>query len=1000
MSLLSISPTLGSRRSMAPDGFFRRSPPTKPFLLRGDRMRCVTIAAAPQKVEIFNKVSNDPLTLYDMRKLTSQNVVRRRIVSMGEHLSPRGSHVAFDDEYEQAAVRRASQMVLDALYDSSPDSSPPCTPNDVYGKKQDAWQFPLPPASMSNTASKSQEPPALNLCHDILPGLGFEGLENFTFAESTVEVGCPVSPPAQNTPQSFNGQYDSDTAPSSHWSPSTCAGSVCESQGEADEELSFTEPLAIRKPGGRQSVMADNGEGLRQYEEEQDDYLRPFPATAEGDDAKLERLRSSYSLLGMMSEAYTEQEQEVEQTEQGDEEERSPAQEINLRLLLSPEHAAPSLAEQLAFACGNGYQYHDRLHRDSAGEYLMTQSLSPLMMTPAQLGSLDPFNGLQAEFGDSWSEVDHESRTPAADAAGNLSRGPSTRSAHHRMSVISNTSPIMSGHMAAMAFMHRSKSHVGHFEPSAASSLTVPKKQDINGSLLLSPLSLQCGKPLALSFANSPAPQNLEEFSYLTLMDHAQEVESPLQMEMSQSPLETPQALDEASATATAEVASLRAKTTRLSSTASMGDILSPAFSDFSSAFPVSVTCSKMTRSSTSTSILDRGRPVRPSSGTGFLGQREEKIQIIKLKTGLSSAAAAKLADGPPARPPRPARAASGNHSAVGACAAQAQATSAAESVKREWVEKNSTSASTGVPCKAHTAVAMAKQDSRTPSVHFHIPSSSSIQIAKHVRVVSSSTSRGVPMTMTRSTSRPGTYDFHPTDPTNAQPAGVKRLSSQAAAALKEAKLEAEQAAAAAAQQMKVAPRPAMPGGTQSAEEVRRSGKESKNQSSSEASKPFQAPPMPERSTSAPPPPSTDAPRAVAPTPARPARPLKAADRPGRGLPTSYSLPTLFTARTVSQRYRGETGLPETQATLAAAAGAAARANRKSSSPLGRLLTESGVKVAAAGAGAGIRPRRWGMVKALSPEERRNSAVALDTPGGCVLILEEETVVKEVAAAA
>lgn len=972
----------------------------------------MTVAATSQKSESFNPVSNEPLTLYDMRKLTSQNVVRRRIVSMGEHLSPRGSHVAFDDQYEQAAVRRASQMVLDALYDSSPDSSPPCTPDDVCGKRQDAWQFPLPPASMSTSTSKSNGPPALDLCHDLLPGLGLEGLESFTLADSAVEVGVAASPSVQNTPQSFNGQYDSDTAPSSHWSPSTCAPSICESQDGGDEEVSFTEPLAIRKSSGRQSVMADDGEGMRQYgeEEEQEDYLRPFPMVAEGDEAKLERLRSSYSLLGMMSEAYTERELEVEQSEQ-DDEEGSPSQEINLRLLLSPEHAAPSLAEQLAFACGNGYQYqaiHDQAHRDSAGEYLLTRSLSPLIMTPAEFGNLDPFNGLQAECGDSWSAHDHDAYMMAPGAATGLQRNPSTRSAYRRMSVLSNTSPIMSGHMAAVAFVPRSKSHIGHFETQDSLAVsTSSEAQTLNTSLLFSPLSKQRVEAKALAFGKSPAPQNLEEFSYLAFMDHGEEVESPMQMDVPQSPLGTPEAVDEALALSIPEVASLRAKTTRMSSSASMGDILSPAFSESSSTFPASVTCSQMTRSSTSTSILDRGRPVRPSSGTGFLGQREEKIQIIKLKTGLGSAAAAKLADGPPARPPRPARVAPEKSDAVAADSQEAKATSAAESVKKEWVEKNGTAASSraatsaaAAPRNTPTAVAMAKQDSRTPSVHFHIPSTSTIQIAKHVRVISSSTARGVPMTMTRSTSRPGTFDFQPTDPKTAPPAGVKRLSSQAAAALKEAKLEAEQAAAAAAaQQAKVAPRPAMPGGTQSAEEVRRSRNESGNKSSSEAVKPFQAPAMPERSNSAPPPlpSSAGAPRCVAPSPPRPARPLKAADRPGRGLPTSHSLPTLFTARTVSQRFRGETGLPETQATLAAA-GAAARANRKSSSPLGRLLTESGVKVAAAG--AGLRPRRWGIVKALSPEERRNSAVGLETPSGCVLILEEETVVKEAAAPA
>ncbi|PWN28283.1 hypothetical protein BDZ90DRAFT_144210 [Jaminaea rosea] len=344
-----------------------------------------------------------PLGGYDTR--SAQMARRRRAASQSAALSPSRRPALFRRQHQRTSSSSSAATetyLVDYYDDSSPEFTPLFTPpaeRRAPSKKRNSrrsqsasatsYPFPLPPHSSDDGHSEQEGVHFGGLGLDLGPNWN-----ELIDRPDAIESPCPAQ-----------ACYDSDGLTGSQgWSPDTTAfdtGSNMASPFVDDISLGgfagHVQPLSIRKASTMRRASSDD-----------ETYLEPFSIDAEAADEteKLARLSNSLSLLSM--DAETEHEEAtafIQEAEAG-----SAMSPSVVRAIYSPERAAPSLAEQLAFACGNGYQYRGstpavgmaRVVSSSAEGYLPRQSNGS---SPAMSLCLDPLSGLRAEVGDSWSDA-------------------------------------------------------------------------------------------------------------------------------------------------------------------------------------------------------------------------------------------------------------------------------------------------------------------------------------------------------------------------------------------------------------------------------------------------------------------------------------------------------------------------------------------------------------------------------------------------------------------
>lgn len=977
-----------------------------------------------------------------------------------------------------------------ASQDSSPEASPLTTPYGSLEKikptkeQESSYMFPLPPSIDDNTS----EPGLLHLKQERFSGLGLDGL----VAEAKV-TATPQHPAGEVAfaPDNF---YDSDGLTGSQgWSPSTCAPSRCPSPLEHDQSFrghsrtaSFTRPLSIRKSSGKQGsiIVHDNPED--------DDMRQSYHHT--DDDTKLARLQSSLALLGLsQGQDFPDSHSDADHASDAASESSPKSSPVRLdaRMFYSPEHGAPSLAEQLAFACGNGYGYEvpqGVSHHDSALDYLppwlkqrLEQGRRDSMESSSSLG-LNPLSGLRAETGDSWTEAHGH-------GGGDLSRSGSRST---RASIYASTasgSPILTGPLSATS--HYVRPTGGSFDSNSTSAFTADTAASIHRQANLAndaikqvdvehlfhhSLTRQSQAGSEESFPTrgistaqprlslSPYMSSLQEFSYLTLFggegeaDTEASVAKPSSQAQMQAlfspPLSTPElerdcqgdlsfgCVDGLPSPVLARPSSIGMRPFALTDSMSMpsrGLVASKSMFDLHSrslfndeddetqdetviSQPAAVAPPPaMTTSQSTSSVLNRGRPVRQGD---YLQRRPDVITVTRNKASLSS-----NPDGP-ARPTRLPPPVPKRSSSMGRL-------SAAAAIQQSYMDKS----------KAEESAAKAEaKDSRSPPVqlipgHRDSGTKSTLAIDKGMlfspqtpKMPAAGVPAQRPAAVSFVSSSRSAIDLH----AEVRP---RTLSREASEAMKMAKLEST----AGSQKMtksssSTSSRPffstsifkrsnassvSLPKASKSVvdlresvgpldaevtapiEEIKSSKKSAKSKKIQKAeSKSLLGRPR-TKSQSAPSPPEVAVP---------PAAPVRSHSEPAEALlataaqskkvpqqwevrrpsvnnhgfirspaqdsaifPASHSMPVLFVARTQSQRRRGETGIPET-----------------TPSPLLPSDFRSGN-------GRRARATRWGSAKAMidergirEEEETQSERSALPTPSGCVLVVEEHKVSEEV----
>lgn len=1029
VSVLHQSPVLMEQLS-------HRTPPRKPFYLRSDGMRSVT--GVPASVKAARRsTTGDSFDSYDLK------TARRRVASVCLAVSPR----------DQSQIRYCDVMAVDSDAWSSDEET---TALDLRAARRKgrslSWMFPLPPQA----PKLSDKPAQLDLKLEGLSGLGLDGIA--TYSLTSIDPDAPLNADSASTsPQTSESSlesqaghrnyYDSDGLIGSQgWSPSTCADSVFPSpsldQEDDAEEGEFntsivTRPLSICKASARSSSSL-----FRDEEEESDEYCEPLYSSE--DQQKMERLRSSLTLLEFDSPVVQVEEVEIVQQDYDLTHLAPPSAQTDLRMIYSPEHGAPSLAEQLAFACGNGYRYNvaeSFSHYDSAVEYL-PQWIRPQTIEMSPAPSLDPFSGLRAETGDSWSEAhggDMDDRLSLYSPDGaRLSRGPSLLGRYHHEATSTQSaedepaSPVGSISSGSDSFKS-SRSSIALSSATAhtcySDSLEAVKEVSVEqlsqaeneasaGALKQSIQDDDVGR----SANGSPGTEALAEFSYMTLLnDLVPSTPLPLSFEsqcfgLLSPPLSTSEVelemqthgstLEPLSDLPSPTEESFPVGSLPFNNSSSMASIHSQLLSSASLADGLSSRAdfegsSSMVRSQSSTSILDRGRPIR--GGTSFLPQR---AGVARVQQTL-----------PPPRQPSAAKVNIPKRiSSRGRLAQHADEKESIDQPKKvkEWVSKVSaeakTSTVTPVDTSAPKPVArlVAPTHSRQSS-NASIPSSlipgqghASQRPFKPGHRTVSSTSRASPLPMSRDSSRPGIDLLATNRPrvlsdeayeglqqamkeaqaarskkqhldqssargmmtsSQSMPAGLAVNQSYRGQPHHHLRFKDQASAPATPSKCKEQPQPSdysskarpVMAGSQSMVQlpsVVQSARQGLPSSSSSKSVKMELPAQPERAQSLP------------QLPQKPSRPTIFA-RDQQAAP----LPTLFTARSASQRFRGDTGIPETQPDLRRLA-LQARDGPRQRNQFGGGIVSTVV--------------RWGHARALRKEE-----IKTQTPGGCVLVVEE-----------
>ncbi|CAO1625742.1 unnamed protein product [Sympodiomycopsis kandeliae] len=529
----------------------RRVPRSKPLVLKTDSRHVSQVGANPE-LNPSRCSSRGPLGSYNPTGDDSEEERRSTSKRISQNATHRFSSLTLQQQmgfYSLKHVEPTSQS-------SSPELSPLTTPYGSVEKLKTAkdgqadYMFPMPPVT------RAEKPALQDVGKDHFSGLGLDALLGLPLQQAE-QAETPV--PQRHGATAFApAHYDSDSGltGSQGWSPSTCAPSVCPSPLNDSESfkghsrsVSFTQPLSIRKTSGMQGSIIDHAGALdHSFHNE--------------DEVKLERLRSSLNLLGLQEEADHRAPDSDDGHSSDAASESSPQHggtplRLDARMFYSPEHGAPSLAEQLAYACGNGYGYEVQegvSHHDSSMAYLPTWLQERLDMSrrdsqlSASSSGLNPLSGLQAEVEDSWTEAHgHSGNLHNADRRPTMS---STATSNRTSAALG--SPILQGPLSAVESHARETG--GSFDSNASSDFTAETAPSIHREANLANNSIkqidvqqlfrntQLGRSTldmnentfeAVSRAASSKPRLslspqmnlLQEFSYISLFNSADQEE-------------------------------------------------------------------------------------------------------------------------------------------------------------------------------------------------------------------------------------------------------------------------------------------------------------------------------------------------------------------------------------------------------------------------------------------------------------------------------------------
>lgn len=979
-----------------------------------------------------------PLVLKSDARQASNSSSTHRIASRCSTRGPLGTyHAASEDSEEereaisrrisQASSQRLSSMNFyqlthpeqGASRDSSPDVSPLTTP---FGssekletdKKHDSYLFPLPPSGAQTT--RRDQPLVLDLQPSNFNGLGLD-----TFGDAAVEEASSA------TPVPFAPEfYDSDGLTGSQgWSPSTYAPSQCPSPladrspslGGHSRSVSFTQPLSIRKTSSKHTA---EDESMMVHEDNQNDDV------CDEDQRKLSRLQSSLALLGLRDEAEHIHDDQASNDAASESSPKTSPMRLDARMFYSPEHGAPSLAEQLAFACGNGYHYEVEdgvSHHDSALDYLplwLQQRLEQTRRDSVDSMGLNPLSGLSGEVGDSWTDAHGH----GSDA---LSRNNSRRS--NRTSIYTSLgSPILSGPMAASSQEEGDWLGAGVDSTSVAAATAAPENEteEFPKRRLSQPrLSL------------SPHLSSLREFSYLTLFGdggvEAQQAAAPSSNAeyLFSPPLSTPElerqcegtgfldrldsfpspvparpssigmqpfamVLNEGKLpkglTGSKSMVNLHAKRIDEDDKDDVEEVQAEQTIEMDTSATSMfdpATRPAMPKSQSTASILNRGRPVRQCT---YLERKPDVITVTRNKPSLSS-----KADGRPAMPSRAPPAVPKRSSSMGRLSAsaeirqsyleQSKAEEFAAKVETEGISppvqlipghRNSGSKSMLTMDKgmlfAPVTPRLPSEEPRgsvcRPAIDLHaggrprtLSREASIAMKQAQREASASSSN-------RKMSKSSSTSSVPARPLFST--SIFRKSNSSTASLPKASKSVADLRGA-----NIGPKDEVVAGqdvvsTQPAGKLKSKKSEAKLAKSSVKTEPRQAPPTNAHPQI----------RAISRPSLNNAGFLRSPAQDNAVFPASQSMPILFVARTQSQRKRGETGIPETTPSPLLPSHFRSGKNRHST----RATRWSSAQALMEGQDA-IREER--------EPSRESERSALPTPTGCVLVVEEHVVSEE-----
>lgn len=1036
----------------------RRPPPQKLLLLPSGSTSDGNVTEASESgrsVRSVSGVTKGPLGGYAPRPQRADSVRRRRAASYSAALQPplpglRRPREAGQLEAGRAMPSSCSPRYLPmALSDSQP-SSPEMEAEDVAlprgmtGYKARAvsaaanYLFPVPP-SMDEEESvvpmKGQNTMG-GLGLDL--GIDFSALlDQPSRVERVEEAASHLEPPRC---------YDSDALTGSQgWSPDTSIGGSNFASPIVDSlslrSASGTRPLCIRKSSAMKAVPVQEL-SLPNDGNEDEEYLAPFPSQDPEDDAKLTRLRDSFSLL------------EVDSTNSIVDYQQQMADTCPPRLLaIHPSITqSPSFIEDLTFIYNeqveeaiceddsptkSSFCLHDNRQMSDTD---MAHSASSIG-APSHLGnnsprrgqawvspvSLDPLGGLQAEVGDSWSDLGghHHEQTHEDEATYWRTSSPVQQQAqpisyspeHMRFlqsnedlvdaekmspksfcSTMAAHSPILSGLLAATPaigfYADESQRNSMKQFVSSKTGVTLPERQ----SLPIRPEPVQ---------AMSPGTLEAEFSSYLSLMEteedetaddaeprrrmlpglllgHAQRHRASndsVDADDTLSTCHSPQLLDDLPSPTACGFKPYSNNLNLLSGFTDSRTGMPTSFSmvnlgprssigDMLSSISMSQDVSQATHASSSSSILGRGRPISGSaSASGFLGRgRDESLRAVHAKaTATASLAGSSLhKENIPAsstgRPLIPKRIASMGRliealrpaSDTGATNGSKQL-SESEAIKRVWFDSQDSELDNeiakpqvSISREPAPSVKMAALPQRKPSQISLSRSSISTEPGKRPRTLSRDASEALKKELASRSSPKSTIKTLPS------PEVASQTSEETKTTVSEKRASAEGPRAIGL---------GMPDRSHSVPNVRAVSSTGRGvAASSSIAKPQK----------------TEAAAAPQPQKSKARAPSNLFKRDC--LMSSDVLPRLFTARTVSQRQRGETGITETQPHLIKLAKRAATPGAQN--PQG-ILKPASISL-------GMGKVRWSKAEAV----KKDPAEEQETPEGVVMVSIEETVVR------
>lgn len=844
--------------------------------------------------------------------------------------------------------------------------------------------------------------------------------------------------------------YDSDALTGSQgWSPDTSVGGSNFASPIVDSlslrSASGTRPLCIRKSSAMKAVPIQELP-LHNDGNEDGEYLAPFASQDSEDDAKLTRLRDSFSLL------------EVDSTNSIVDYQQQMADSCPPHLLaIHPSITqSPSFIEDLTLiyndpddeaSCEDdsptksSFCLHDSRQTSDTG----VAHSAPSVEAPLLLGddsprrgqawispvSLDPLGGLQAEVGDSWSDLGghhqeqtHEDEAPHWRTSSPVQQDaqPISYSPEHMRFLQSNEDLVDAEKMSPKSFCSTMAAHspilsgllaatpaIGVYADEAQRNDRSNSMKQFVSSKTGVPLPGRHSLPIRPEPVQAMSPGTLEaEFSsYLSLMEteedetadtaeprrrmlpglllgHAQRhgaSNDSVDADDTLSTCHSPQLLDDLPSPTACGFKPYSNNLNLLSGFTDSRTGMPTSFSmvnlgprssigDALSSISMSQDVSQVTHASSSSSILGRGRPISGSaSASGFLGRgRDESLRAVHAKaTATASLAGSSLhKENIPAsstgRPLIPKRIASMGRlidalrpaSDTGATNGSKQI-SESEAIKRVWFDSQDTELdSENVEPKAPVrgeptpSVKMTALPQRKPSQISLSRSSISTEPGKRPRTLSRDASEALKKELANRSSPKLTIKTLPS------PEVASQTSEETKTTVSEKRASTEGPRAIGL---------GMPDRSQSVPNVRAVSSTGRGvAASSSIAKPQKTEP-------------TTAPQ---PQKSKARAPSNLFKRDC--LISSDVLPRLFTARTVSQRQRGETGITETQPHLIKLAKRAATPGAQN--PQG-ILKPASISL-------GMGKVRWSKAEAV----KKDPAEEQETPEGVVMVSVEETVVR------